>query len=77
MKAVFGIVSLLIVLCVVGILQHKRLKTSAGLEAAASAAGVALPEGGTASAQSQNTEQQVKKLVEESLQVNRPGTGDD
>lgn len=74
MKAMFGIVSLLIVLAIVGFLAARQLKTAAtsgSTAAAAATAGVALPgvaASGTVREQSQQIQQKVKDDVAKALQ---------
>jgi len=77
MKAMFGMVSLLIALAIVGFLAARQLKTAApsatsGTTAAAAAtAGVALPgvaASGTVREQSQQIQQKVKDDVAKALQ---------
>jgi hypothetical protein len=74
MKAMFGVVSLLIALAIVGFLAARQLKTvtpSATAGATATAAGVALPDiaaSGTVREQSQQIQQKVKDDVAKALQ---------
>ena len=77
MKAMFGVVSLLIALAIVGFLAARQLKTAApsamsGTTAGAAAtAGVALPDvstSGTVREQSQQIQQKVKDDVAKALQ---------
>ena len=77
MKAMFGIVSLLIALAIVGFLAARQLKTAApsatsgSTAAAAETAGVALPgatASGTVREQSQQIQQKVKDDVAKALQ---------
>jgi len=77
MKAMFGLVSLLIALAIVGFLAARQLKTavpsaSNGATATAAAtAGVALPSvgaGGTVREQSQQIQQKVKDDVAKAVQ---------
>jgi hypothetical protein len=77
MKAMFGIVSLLIALAIVGFLAARQLKTAApsatsgSTAAAAATAGVALPgvaASGTVREQSQQIQQKVKDDVAKALQ---------
>ena len=77
MKAMFGMVSLLIALAIVGFLAARQLKTAApsatsgATAAAAATAGVALPEvsaSGTVREQSQQIQQKVKDDVAKALQ---------
>ena len=76
MKSMFGVVSLLIALAIVGFLAARQLKTAApsassGATAAAATAGVALPDiaaSGTVREQSQQIQQKVKDDVAKALQ---------
>jgi hypothetical protein len=77
MKAMFGMVSLLIALAIVGFLAARQLKTAApsatsgATTAAAATAGVALPgvaASGTVREQSQQIQQKVKDDVTKALQ---------
>jgi hypothetical protein len=77
MKAMFGMVSLLIALAIVGFLAVRQLKTAApssssgATAAAAATAGVALPDvaaSGTVREQSQQIQQKVKDDVAKALQ---------
>jgi hypothetical protein len=77
MKAMFGMVSLLIALAIVGFLAARQLKTAApsatsgATAAAAATAGVALPDvaaSGTVREQSQQIQQKVKDDVAKALQ---------
>lgn len=77
MKAMFGMVSLLIALAIVGFLAARQLKTVApsatasATSNAAQAAGVALPDvsaSGTVREQSQQIQQKVKDDVVKALQ---------
>ena len=77
MKAVFGVVSLLIALAIVGFLAARQLKTAApsatsgSTAAAAAPAGVALPDvsaSGTVREQSQQIQQKVKDDVAKAMQ---------
>jgi len=77
MKAMFGMVSLLIALAIVGFLAARQLKTAApsatsgATAAAAATAGVALPgvaASGTVREQSQQIQQKVKDDVAKALQ---------
>lgn len=77
MKAMFGVVSLLIALAIVGFLAARQLKTAApsaaggATAAAAAATGVALPDvsaSGTVREQSQQIQQKVKDDVAKALQ---------
>jgi multidrug efflux pump subunit AcrB len=76
MRALFGLVSLLMVVAIVGILAKKQLSSvTSGPAAAASSAGVTLPTttpGATPQQQSQQIQQQVKQSVEATLQQARP-----
>ena len=77
MKAMFGVVSLLIVLAIVGLLAVRQLKSgapsavSASTATAAQAAGVAVPDGGASATvrdQAQQIQQKVKDDVAKALQ---------
>jgi pyruvoyl-dependent arginine decarboxylase (PvlArgDC) len=77
MKAMFGVVSLLIALAIVGFLTARQLKSagpsamSGSTAAAAATAGVALPDvsaSGTVREQSQQIQQKVKDDVAKALQ---------
>jgi len=77
MKAMFGVVSLLIALAIVGFLAARQLKTAApsatssATAAAAATAGVALPDvstSGSVREQSQQIQQKVKDDVAKALQ---------
>ena len=76
MRAIFSILSLLVVVAVVGMLAKKQLHAVSDIHTAAPAN---VPGGVQATApettvqqQSQQIQQQVKKSVEESLQQTRP-----
>ena len=76
MRVVFGILSLLIVVAVVGVLARKQLGALSGAGAAnETPAGVSLPMT-TPQQQSQQLQNQVKKSVEDAMQQTRP-QGDD
>lgn len=66
MRMVFGVLSLLIVVAVIGVLARKQL---------GAVSGVSLP-GNTPQQQSQQLQNQVKKSVEDAMQQRRP-EGDD
>jgi hypothetical protein len=78
MRAIFSIVSLLMVLAIVGILVKKQLGSQ--VVATPPAAGMpaisAIPAGATPQAQSQQVQQQVKQAVEGAMQA-RPMPTDD
>ena len=71
MRIVFGVLSLLIVVAIVGVLAKKQLSASSGANApaaaAAAAAGVTVPTG----APKQQVEQ-VRQAVENAMQQARP-----
>ncbi|MEO7885307.1 MAG: hypothetical protein ABI893_09545 [Polaromonas sp.] len=70
MRAVFSIVSLLVVLAAVGLLVKKQLGSQV---ASPSAAGMpAAPGGATPQEQSRQVQQQVKQSVESMMQQPRP-----
>ena len=78
MRAIFSIVSLLVVVAIVGILVKKQLGSqvvvtppAAGLPAVS-----ANPAGATPQAQSQQVQQQVKQAMEDAMQA-RPMPADD
>jgi hypothetical protein len=64
MRAIFGIVSLLVVLAIVGLLAQKQLSSATWVPGTTSAP--------TPQAQSQQVQQQVKQSVEATLQQARP-----
>lgn len=80
MRAVFGVLGLLIVLAVVGVLAKKQLGAlsvaPAGMQNPATAAqSVALPAtslGATPQVQSRQIQQQIKQTVEAAMQQPRP-----
>ena len=76
MRAVFSVVSLLIVLAVVGVLVKKQLGSTVPAVSVnmplPGAAGPATSPNATAQAQSQQIQQQVRQAVEASLQQARP-----
>lgn len=78
MRAIFSLLSLLIVLAVVGVLAKKQfgaMPVVATQNRAAAAAGVTLPAispGATPQAQSQQIQQQIKQSVEAAMQQPRP-----
>lgn len=74
MKAVFGLVSLLLALAIVGVLVKKQMR---GVSAPASTppAGVVVPSttpGATPQQQSQQMQQQFKQSLDEAMQQTRP-----
>ena len=76
MRAIFSIVSLLVVLAIVGILVKKQLGSQ--VVTPAPAAGVpAVSPGATPQMQSQQVQQQVKEAVQGSMQQARPMPTDD
>ena len=70
MRAIFGIVSLLIVLAIVGVLAKKQLGAVTMVAPPAGLAGT--PAGATVQQQSQLIQQQVNQSVEATLQQARP-----
>ncbi len=72
MRAIFSIVSLLVVLAIVGILAKKQL----GSQVVATPPAAGMPAGATPQAQSQQAQQQVKQAVEGVMQA-RPMPTDD
>ncbi len=76
MRMVFGVLSLLLAVAVVGALAKKQLGglTGAGT-APTTSAGVALPVG-TPQQRSQQVQNQVKKSVEDAMQQRRPELDD-
>jgi hypothetical protein len=75
MRAIFSIVSLLVVLAIVGVLVKKQLGSQ--VIATPPAAGMpAVPAGATPQVQSQQAQQQVKQAVEGAMQA-RPMPADD
>ncbi|NML86715.1 hypothetical protein [Polaromonas sp.] len=78
MRAIFGVLGLLIVLVVVGVLAKKQLGALSLVppqNPAAANAGVTLPAtspGATPQAQSQQIQQQIKQSVEAAMQQPRP-----
>lgn len=76
MRLVFGVLSLLIVVAVVGVLAKKQLGalSSAGTTPA-TAAGVSSPPS-TPQQQNQQLQNQVKKSVEDAMQQTRPEADD-
>ena len=71
MKAMFGVVSLLVALAIVGLLAARQLKTAAPSASSGAAAGVVLPDvaaSGTVREQSQQIQQKVKDDVTKALQ---------
>ncbi|MEO8023286.1 hypothetical protein [Polaromonas sp.] len=74
MRAVFGVLSLLIVVLIVGLLVKKQL-SPAPVKVAPADAGVILPApaaGATPQQQSQQLQQQVRQQLESTLQQARP-----
>jgi hypothetical protein len=72
MKAIFGMVGILLVLAIVGLLfKTQRTSTSAAVAPAASAAGVSIQttEGATPAQESRQIQQQVKDRVNAALQA--------
>lgn len=65
MRAIFGIVSLLIVLAIVGVLAKKQLGATASVVPGTTPAA-------TPQQQSQQVQQQIKQTVESTLQQARP-----
>ncbi len=76
MRSIFGIVSLLVVLAVVGVLAKKQLGAVAVVPTQAPAdSGVVMPTttpGASPQQQSQQIQQQVKQSVEAAMQQARP-----
>lgn len=75
MKAIFGVLSLLIVLAVVGTLVKKQLTVTPISVTPQEAGQVALPASaslGNAQQQSQQIQQQVRQSIEASMQQARP-----
>lgn len=75
MRAIFSIVSLLIVVAIVGMLAKKQLGPVSATARPAQEGAIALPAtspGATPQAQSLQIQQQVKQQVETSLQQARP-----
>ncbi len=71
MRAMFGLVSLLVVVAIVGLLAKKQLgtvSTMPGLPAGSASA----PAGATVKQQSQQMQQQYKENLEKALQQARP-----
>jgi hypothetical protein len=64
MRAIFGIVSLLVVLAIVGVLAQKQLSSAPAVPGTTA--------GATPQAQSEQVQQQVKQSVEATLQQARP-----
>lgn len=73
MRMVFGVLSLLLVLAVIGMLAKKQLSGGGG--APVSAAGVSAPVV-TTPQQAQQLQDQIKKSLEDAMQKTRP-TGDE
>ena len=72
MRAVLGIVSLLLVLATVGLLAKKQLAATRTAVPVLQPAADAPPGAPTVRAQSEQVQQQVKKTVEELMQQPRP-----
>lgn len=73
MRVVFGVLSLLVVVAIVGFLAKKQLGSASAPVAVPQAAGVpSVAPGGTSAQQSQQLQQQVKKDVESLMQQARP-----
>jgi multidrug efflux pump subunit AcrB len=73
MRVVFGVLSLLVVVAVVGFLAKKQLDSARVPVAVPQTAGVPVaPPGATPAQQSQQLQQQVKKDVESLMQQARP-----
>lgn len=72
MRALFSIVSLLVVVAVVGVLVKKQL----GSQVLATPPAAGMPAGATPQAQSQQVQQQVQQAVEGAMQA-RPMPVDD
>lgn len=68
MRAVFGVVSLLVVLAIVSVLVKKQM----GALTVAPPAGIAIPAGATPQQQSQQIQTQVKQSVDAAMQQARP-----
>lgn len=72
MRTVFGVLSLLMVVAVIGVLAKKQLSTNTGVRLpAASAAGSSVG-GGTVTQQSQQLQQQIKQSIDATMQQARP-----
>ena len=76
MRALFGIVSLVIVVAVIGLLAKSQLgATSKAITPPSDSLGITAPEttpGATVREQSQQIQQQIKQSVEATLQAPRP-----
>jgi multidrug efflux pump subunit AcrB len=73
MRVVFGVLSLLVVVAIVGFLAKKQLGRASAPVAVPPAEGVpSVASGGTPAQQSQQLQQQVKKDVESLMQQARP-----
>ena len=78
MRAIFGVLSLLVALGLVGVLVKKQLASSRqavpalALPAPADVGGPAAPRGETVKEQSQQVQQQYKQALEGALQQARP-----
>lgn len=68
MRAIFGVLSLLLVLAIVAVLAKKQM----GALSVAPVGGVSAPVGTTVQQQSQQLQQKIKQDVEKSLQQARP-----
>ncbi|MDI1239244.1 MAG: hypothetical protein PSV26_17310 [Polaromonas sp.] len=74
MRAVFGVLSLLIVVAIIGVLAKKQL-SPAPVKVAPADAGLALPaleSGATPQQQSQQIQNQVRQSIESAMQQTRP-----
>lgn len=74
MRALFGVLSLLIVVAIIGVLAKKQL-TPAPVKVAPADAGLALPApaaGATPQQQSQQIQNQVRQSIENTMQQARP-----
>lgn len=73
MRVVFGVLSLLVVVAIIGFLAKKQLGSAGVPQAVPQTAGVPVaPPGATPAQQSQQLQQQVKKEVESLMQQARP-----
>lgn len=81
MRAMFGLVGLVVVLAIVGLLAKKQLAATRApmpaLQTATGAVGPASAPTGTVREQSQQMQQQVKQQVESLMQQARPMPEDD
>lgn len=73
MRALFGVVSLLVVLAIVGLLAKKQMSSINEIKVptVAGAASAPLPPGATVQQQSQNIQQQYKEAAEAAVQQPR------